>query len=270
MSGGREERQGTRRVADWELPAGVDRALWDYLHNDSVAFDYDTYFSEHNLLRLDREFLDRHFERPGRLLDLGCGTGRLAVHFAERGFSVVGVDLSERMLAVAREKCEEKGVPISLILGNICELGAFRDETFDYVISMFSTLGMVIGADQRATVVRSAARLLRPGGLFGIHVHNWWYNLTDPQGRRWLLSDLGKRVLHKPDAGDKVMGNYRGIPGLRLHVFTAREILRLMTLEGFRLVERFPLSPSRSGGWEGARWQANFRANGWLWMFEKA
>lgn len=265
-----ERHRESRRPADWELPVGVDRALWDYLNNDSVAYDYDTYFSEHNLLRLDREFLDRHFVRPGRLLDLGCGTARLTIHFARRGFDAIGVDLSEKMLAVARQKFQQEGLPAVLVKANICALDCFASESVDYAISMFSTLGMVIGSEERQQAIRSTHRLLRPGGLFGLHLHNWWYNLSDPQGRRWLLRDAMKRLLGRPGAGDKVMESYRGIPGLRLHVFTAREVLREMSRGGFTLREAYPLCPSRSGRWAGAPWLANFRSNGWLWMFEKA
>lgn len=44
-----------------------------------------------------------------RLLDLGCGTGELAIRLAEKGFDVTGVDLSEQMLTIAQMKAEERG-----------------------------------------------------------------------------------------------------------------------------------------------------------------
>ena len=45
--------------------------------------------------------VEQHCQPPGRLLDLGCGTGRLLIHAARRGYAPVGVDLSAEMLAVA-------------------------------------------------------------------------------------------------------------------------------------------------------------------------
>src|SRR5438874_1693788 len=91
-------------TADWQLPPGVNRGLWDYLHDPGVARGYDASLAGTPLFDLDQRFVERHCPRPGRLLDLGCGTGRLLVPFAQRGSFVVGVDLSPEMLAVARAR----------------------------------------------------------------------------------------------------------------------------------------------------------------------
>lgn len=55
---------------------------------------------------------------PARVLDLGCGTGTLAVLLAELGHEVVGVDLSPRMLQRAEEKARQHGVEVDLRLGD--------------------------------------------------------------------------------------------------------------------------------------------------------
>src|SRR5438876_12443696 len=93
-----------RAPADWQLPPGVDRGLWDYIHDDALARGYDAGLANAPLFHIDQSFAKQHFDRPGRLLDLGCGTGRLLVPFSRRGFWVLGVDLSDAMLDVARDK----------------------------------------------------------------------------------------------------------------------------------------------------------------------
>ncbi len=98
--------------ADWQLPAGVSRGLWDYLHDAELARDYDARLADSPLLALDVRFAEEYFSSPGWLIDLGCGTGRLLVPFARRGFRVLGVDLSEEMLRVAGEKAAAAGVAI--------------------------------------------------------------------------------------------------------------------------------------------------------------
>src|SRR5262245_42491758 len=108
--------------ADWQLPPGVDRGLWQYLHDASVARRYDAGLADHPLHRIDREFCERHFERPGRLIDLGCGTGRLLLPFAARGYRVLGVDLSEEMLRVVGEKAAAAGVVVHRLRANLVEL----------------------------------------------------------------------------------------------------------------------------------------------------
>src|SRR5438309_6386688 len=85
-------------VPDWRLPSGVSRGLWDYLRDPSVARNYDQSLAGSTLFAVDQRFAEHIFDRPGRLIDLGCGTGRLLVPFAQRGWWVLGVDLSEEML----------------------------------------------------------------------------------------------------------------------------------------------------------------------------
>src|SRR6185436_15147435 len=80
--------------ADWQLPPGVSRGLWDYLHDATLARTYDDSLADCALLAVDRLFVERHCARAGRLIDLGCGTGRLLLPFARHGYWVLGVDLS--------------------------------------------------------------------------------------------------------------------------------------------------------------------------------
>ena len=56
--------------------------------------DYDSWYN----------FLRSFIREKGTLLDLGCGTGEFSVRFLRDGFSVTGVDLSEKMLDIAEEK----------------------------------------------------------------------------------------------------------------------------------------------------------------------
>src|ERR1700739_1276530 len=90
-------------IPDWQLPPGVDRGLWDYLHATDMVTGYDEQMRASHLARADVTFCERAFPSPGKLVDLGCGTGRLCVHFAAKGYECVGVDLSEEMLAKARD-----------------------------------------------------------------------------------------------------------------------------------------------------------------------
>src|SRR5260370_2914942 len=84
-------------IPDWQLPAGVTRGLWDYVHDAAVAEAYDQSLSGSGLFAVDQRFAEQYFDRPGRLIDLGCGTGRLLVPFARRGCWVLGLALSPEM-----------------------------------------------------------------------------------------------------------------------------------------------------------------------------
>jgi SAM-dependent methyltransferase len=249
---------------DWQLPPGVNRGLWDYLHNPTIARTYDEKLADCALLTIDQQFAECHFDRPGRLLDLGCGTGRLLLPFARRGFSVLGVDLSAEMLSVTREKADRAGLPVDLLQANIVELDALPEQSFDYAACLFSTLGMVTGSAERRRVVQHVHRLLRPGGRFVLHVHNRWFNFWDPQGRKWLLRDGFGAVFGRREGGNRVMPVHQGIAGLTLHLFTRRESVRLLTECGLRLLEVRPVSLRTDGRLPWPWWFGWLRAYGYL------
>src|SRR3954469_15357029 len=96
-------------IPDWQLPPGTDRGLWDYVSSERVAREYDAALAGTSLLQIDLQFAEWFFTVPGRLVDLGCGTGRLLFHLARRGFDCLGVDLSDTMLEVVREKAQSEG-----------------------------------------------------------------------------------------------------------------------------------------------------------------
>src|SRR6266851_5873771 len=232
----------TASVPDWRLPPGVSRGLWDYLHDRSVARNYDQNLAGSTLLAVDQRFAERFFDRPGRLIDLGCGTGRLLIPFARRGCWVLGVDLSEEMLKQVGERAARHGVVVHRLKANLVELEGLTDQAFDYAACLFSTLGMIHGAEQRQRVIDHAYRLLRPGGRFVLHVHNRWFNFWDPQGRRWLVWDLLQSLIQGKPGGDRLMPVHQGIAGLTLHLFTRREAERMLKKAGFRLLEVRPVS----------------------------
>ncbi|CAN5811292.1 class I SAM-dependent methyltransferase [soil metagenome] len=95
---------------------------------------------------------------PGRVLDAGCGTGRVAIELARRGHAVVGTDLDEPMLATARAKAPE----LSWVGGDLVDLDL--DRMFDVVV-LAGNVMIFVAPGTEATVMDRAARHLAPGGL---------------------------------------------------------------------------------------------------------
>ena len=252
---------------DWRLPPGVNRGLWDYLHSPDVARHYDAALAGAPLLDADVRFVAEHCPRPGLLFDLGCGTGRLLLPFARRGYRVLGVDLSAEMLTVAREKAATAGAAVHLLQANLAALDGLRDGAADYAACLFSTLGMVLGAANRRRVVAHAFRLLRPGGCFVLHVHNRWFNVWNGPGRAWLLRQGWGRG--GAEAGDRVMPVHQGVAGLTLHLFTRGETVRLLRGAGFRIREVRPVSLRADGRLPWPGWFGGLRAYGYLIAAER-
>lgn len=71
----------------------------------------------------EADFLESEIggDRSRRILDIGCGTGRHAIELAARGYRVTGIDLSESMLARARENARRRGVGVEFLRGDARE-----------------------------------------------------------------------------------------------------------------------------------------------------
>lgn len=108
-----------------------------------------------------------------QLLDIGCGTGTMAALLHEAGYDVVGVDLSEEMLAVAHERLQAQNISIPLIAMSMSELEGF--ENLDVAIIPIDSINYVT---EQEDVVETFARIyasLREGGqlLFDVHSLNY-------------------------------------------------------------------------------------------------
>ena len=99
----------------------------------------------------------------GKVLDVGCGTGENALYLAEKGFAVVGVDLTNRAIGAAREKAAERKLKVDFREGNALSLD-FKDSVFDNVID--SGLFHTFPDDDRPVYAREVARVLAPTGKY--------------------------------------------------------------------------------------------------------
>lgn len=123
---------------------------------DGVADWYEQGFRD---ARLDADF-DKVIARllnagSGRLLDVGCGTGRFASVMARQGWVVTGVDISEDMLRLARER------ELDVVRADAARL-PFDDDAFDAVISMWTHTDI----DDFGASVREVRRVLKHGAPF--------------------------------------------------------------------------------------------------------
>jgi ubiquinone/menaquinone biosynthesis C-methylase UbiE len=141
--------------------------------------------------------LDQAAIRAGhRVLDIGCGTGSLAVLIKRQhtDVEVVGLDSDPKALARARRKAQRAAVSIQLDQGFSDEL-PYRERTFDRVFSSFMLHHLQ--AAEKETALREARRVLKPGGR--LHLLDFATPHSNSTGRfaRWLHS--GHRLKDNSD-----------------------------------------------------------------------
>lgn len=98
------------------------------------------------------------------VLELGCGTGTLTELFCQKGYDMIGVDNSQEMLEIAREKQEKSGSEILYIQQDMRELELYS--TVGTVISVCDSLNYLLEEEELLTVFRLVNNYLYPGGLF--------------------------------------------------------------------------------------------------------
>ena len=131
---------------------------WNAIADDWVAHadanDYRKYFLMPRMLELLGDVHDR------RILDLGCGEGGYARKLAKNGALVVGVDGSQRLIEIARERAKAERLSIEFICTNANSLHSIADSSFDFVLAAMSLMDV----EDFEGAVAETHRVLTTGG----------------------------------------------------------------------------------------------------------
>lgn len=161
-------------------------------------FDNEDFFDGYQKLREREVNANNLFEIPERfallpdlmglrILDLGCGTGEHCVEYLEKGaIEVTGVDISEKMLEVAREKNNDPR--ITYLRMPMEDIGKIEGE-FDLAIS---SLALHYVEDYRG-VIKNVYRLLAPNGIF-VFSQEHPIVTCHPGGDRWTKDENGHKL----------------------------------------------------------------------------
>lgn len=155
------------------MRAGVEGQNQRYYDLEASVYDSNRYASVQgrrvaafHMTVLDR-LLTRDLSAGASVLEVGCGTGRLLEALSSRGYRLHGIDTSEGMLAVARERLAQRGSAVELQTADATRL-PFQDGSFDAAYSIL----VVNLIPNYKDMFREVARILKPSGLFVFNVPN--------------------------------------------------------------------------------------------------
>lgn len=207
------------------------KGKWDLVYSKIFGGQW---YPDEGVVRFTARYLQRRVgielydvkRKIGRILDAGCGNGRHVVFFAEQGFDVYGIDISEEAIEIANAWLAKKGLTAHLKVGDIKKL-LFDEEYFDVVIS-YGVLDHIPFSEAKKAV-QEIRRALVNGGYFYVTLRS----VDDCEYGRGKLVEKNTYVLEE--------GYEKGIIQ---HFFSPEEVNEL--LEGFKVFdveiyeEKFP------------------------------
>jgi SAM-dependent methyltransferase len=229
------------------IPVYRDGRHYDAMNSDVVA-DIPFYVEEAR-------------RAAGPVLELACGTGRLAIPIAQSGVEIVGLDLSPSMLSYARPKAQQAGVGISFVEGDCrnFELG----RKFALIFMAFNSMQLLHDHASLATLFASVRMHLAEGGRFIFDVFNpkmallartgdertFEREYKDPEGKGTITLE---HTMNYDDASqvNRIQWYFsrRGANGeerdfrvedLHMRCLFPQELDLLVRSQGFEIVEKF-------------------------------
>jgi len=111
-----------------------------------------------------KKIWEKYGKNPSLIAELGCGTGNITGRLAKQGYDMIGIDISEEMLSVAREKAFEEGDDILYLLQDMTEFELYG--TVDVIISLCDSMNYITEDEDMLQVFKLVNNYLDPKGLF--------------------------------------------------------------------------------------------------------
>jgi SAM-dependent methyltransferase len=210
------------------------------------ALDH-TKSTEHT--RREATYLERilQLQPQAKVLDVPCGSGRLMIELASRGYKLSGVDIAQPSVDESRRRAQERNLTIDVEQGDMRELR--QTDEFDGVYCVWESFGYFDDEGNQA-FLNSVYHALKPGGRFLIDTHVAESLFPRFPARNW--NQIGDLTVLEDCNYDHVQGRFERIwtfirgeqverRHLSLRLYTYRELIGLLESAGFAKCEGYSL-----------------------------
>lgn len=180
-----------------------------------------------------------------KILDAGCGPGRIALELAMRNVKVTGVDIILPFLNAARESANNEEVDIELLHGDLRKF--VREEYFDAAINLYTSFGYCNTIEEDLLILKNIATSLKPNGWFILEMTGREIAVRDFTEGEWFerngLTVLTEFTVEGAWEGLRsrwILYDERGLKVDHTYIqrlYSATELRRLMLASGFSSVE---------------------------------
>jgi len=192
----------------------------------------------------------------GPILELGCGTGKIAIPFAEAGHEVVGIDLAEGMLRQARAKVVDRDLPVCFRHADMTNFSL--EKRFSLILIPSNSLCHLLTIDDVEACFRQVSDHLAEDGIFAIDVfvpnlqmllqdpeeEQPFSEYDDPDGRGRVV--VTTKSVYEPDTQIRRNRTFHQVAGvlertgrLDMRMYFPQELEALLRYNGFRVVEKY-------------------------------
>ncbi len=134
-------------------------------YDNNVQKEWERLARHYFEFEITKNYMDKYIEKGDSVLDVSGGPGRYSIYLAQKGCDVTLVDLSPKNAEFAKQKANELGLNMNVLVGDACEVDKLISEQFDHVFLM-GALYHLKDENLRIAAVESCLKLLKPNGLF--------------------------------------------------------------------------------------------------------